>query len=96
MTLQSKAMARTRATADVGYLKWDLVFAGAFGAEELVGLGGVGRGEALGAVLVAGVDEAEEERMRLQGLGFELGMELAAEEVGVVGQLDDFDVGSVG
>ena len=34
--------------------------------------------------------------MRLQRLRFELGVELASEEVGMVGDLDDLDVGSVG
>ena len=34
--------------------------------------------------------------MRLQWLRFELGMELAAEEEGVTGDLHDFDVGGVG
>src|SRR3982751_5635241 len=36
------------------------------------------------------------ERVRLQRLGFELGMELAAQEEGVAGDLDDLDVGGVG
>ncbi len=49
----------------------------------------------LQAVGVAGGDEAAEERMRLKRLGLELGVELAAEEEGVIGQLDDFDVGGV-
>ena len=47
-------------------------------------------------VFVARGDELAEERMRLEGLGFEFGMELAAEEVGVAGNLDDLDVGRVG
>ena len=47
-------------------------------------------------VFVAGGDELAEERVGLEGLGFELGVELAAEEVGVAGDLDDFDVGLVG
>ena len=34
--------------------------------------------------------------MRLERLGFELGVELAAEEEGVSGDLDDLDVGGVG
>lgn len=55
-----------------------LVFAGAFGTEVLIGFGGLGVGKAQGAMLVAGVDEAEEERMRLQWLGLELWVELAA------------------
>ena len=44
-------------------------------------------------VFVAGDDELAEERVGLEGLGFELGVELAAEEVGVAGDLDDLDVG---
>jgi len=43
------------------------------------------------AVLVRRADEAAEQRMRLQRLGFELGVELAAEEIRVAGQLTDFD-----
>src|SRR5437763_7704345 len=45
---------------------------------------------------VGGADERLEERMRLHRLGFELGMELAAQEPGVVGDLADLDVGAVG
>ena len=37
-----------------------------------------------------------EERVRLERLGLELGVELAAEEVGMAGDLDDLDVGGVG
>ena len=48
------------------------------------------------AVLVAGFYEGSEERVRLQGLGLEFRMELAAEEEGVAGNLDDLDVGRVG
>ena len=47
-------------------------------------------------ILVAGLDERAEERMRLERLGLEFGMELAAEEEGMVGNLDDLDVGAVG
>ena len=47
-------------------------------------------------VFVAGDDELAEERVRLEGLGLELGVELAAEEVGVAGDFDDLDVGLVG
>ena len=36
-------------------------------------------------------DEGFEERMRLQGPGLELRMELAAEEPGMTLELDDFD-----
>src|SRR5246127_5311976 len=49
----------------------------------------------LQAVGVAGGDEAAEERMWLKRLGLELGVELAAEKEGVIGQLDDFDVGGI-
>ena len=48
------------------------------------------------AVLVRRRDEGAEQRMRLQRLGLELGMELAAQEEGVVGDLDDLDVGPSG
>src|SRR5271167_1216443 len=48
------------------------------------------------SVLVAGGDEGEEERVGLEGLGFELGVELAADEEWVGGDLDDFDVSGVG
>src|ERR1700721_3668214 len=44
---------------------------------------------------VAGGDEGAEERMRLERLGFELGVKLAAEEEGMLGQLDDLDIGRV-
>ena len=71
------------------------MFACALGAKELVFIR-LGLGKTFGAVLVAGVDEAEEERMRLQRLGLELGMELAAEEVGMIGEFNDLHVGSVG
>ncbi|MCU1222775.1 MAG: hypothetical protein JWQ42_868 [Edaphobacter sp.] len=48
------------------------------------------------AVLVAGGDEVAEEGVGLKRLGFELGVELAAEEEGMGGDLDDLDVGGVG
>src|ERR1022692_4023930 len=41
-------------------------------------------------------DKALEQRVRLHGLGFELGVELAAEIPRVVGELADLDVGIVG
>ncbi len=47
-------------------------------------------------VLVAGGDEVAEDGVGLQWLGFEFGVELAAEEEGVGGDLDDLDVGGVG
>ena len=47
-------------------------------------------------ILVGGLDEGREQRMRLQRLRLEFGMELAAEEEWMVGNLDDLDVGSVG
>ena len=47
-------------------------------------------------VLVAGGDEVAEERVRLERLGFELGVELAAEEEGMGRDFDDLDVGGVG
>src|SRR6266511_1775944 len=62
----------------------------------LAGFVGLGLGQAPGAVLVARLDEADEERMRLQRLALELRVELAGEEVGMLRQLDDLDVGAVG
>ena len=47
-------------------------------------------------VLVAGGDEVAEDGVGLEWFGFEFGVELAAEEEGVGGDLDDFDVGGVG
>ena len=47
------------------------------------------------AVLVAGGDEVAEERVWLERLGLELRVELAAEEEGMGGDLDDLDVGGV-
>jgi len=47
-------------------------------------------------VLVTRRNELAEERVRLKGLGLELGVELAAQEVGMAGQLDDLDIGRVG
>ena len=41
-------------------------------------------------------DEGDEQRVRLQRLRLELGMELAAEEPGMVGDLADLDVRAVG
>jgi len=43
-------------------------------------------------VLERGAYEGGEERVRLEGLGFEFGVELAAEEPRVVRGFDDFDV----
>src|SRR5579864_6534789 len=51
----------------------------------------------LGATIFVGsFNELAEERMRLQWLGLEFWVELAAEEERVSGNLDDLDVGSVG
>ena len=47
------------------------------------------------AVFVAGGDEVAEDGVGLQRLGLELGVELAGEEEGVGGDLDDLDVGGV-
>jgi len=44
-------------------------------------------------VLVAGGDEVAEDGVGLEWFGFEFWVELAAEEEGVGGDLDDFDVG---
>ncbi len=47
-------------------------------------------------ILVAGGYEDAGDGVGLQGLGFEFGVELAAEEEGVGRDLDDLDVGGVG
>src|SRR5579859_2074460 len=47
-------------------------------------------------VFKGGADEGGEERMRLERFGLEFGVELAAEEPGVLGGLDYFDVVFVG
>src|ERR1700722_526957 len=47
------------------------------------------------AVLVGCGDKGAKEGMRLEGLGLELGVELAAEEEGVTGNLDDLHVGRI-
>src|SRR5271157_100034 len=47
-------------------------------------------------VFVTGRNKLPEERMRLQWSGFELGVKLAAEEKGMAGEFDDFDIGRVG
>src|ERR1700746_1859297 len=41
-------------------------------------------------------DKCGKQRMRRKRLRFELGMKLAAEEPGMVGRLDDLDVGAIG
>src|SRR5438045_1328271 len=58
-------------------------------------LRGLAREAAL-VLLPGGADERAEQRVRLQGLRFELGMELAAEVPGMIRNLADLDVGSVG
>src|SRR5579883_1585094 len=45
--------------------------------------------------LKRGADEGAEQRVRLQRLGFELGMALAAQIPGVIGQFANLDVNSV-
>jgi hypothetical protein len=46
--------------------------------------------------LVAGGDEVAGDGVGLQGLGLEFGVELAAEEEGVGGDLDDLHIDGVG
>src|SRR5579864_4210589 len=53
------------------------------------------RGQAAAAVLVGGANECPEQRMRLHGLGFELGVELAAEKPRMVRDFADLHVNSV-
>src|SRR5579875_162893 len=50
----------------------------------------------MAAIFDAGSDEGGEERVGREGLGLEFGMKLAADEPGMVGNFDDFDVHAVG
>src|SRR5437764_13495006 len=50
---------------------------------------------ALQSILIRCFDERTEERMRLQGLGLEFRLELAAQEVGMIGTLHDLYVVAV-
>ena len=52
-------------------------------------------GPPLGTVLIPRRNERTEQRMRLERFGFELGMELAADEEGVPRNLDDLNIGAV-
>src|ERR1700733_8672828 len=66
----------------------------AMGAD--VGGDGVGWfAEAQVAIFQRGANEGGEQRVRGERLGFEFGVELAADEPRMVGHLDDFDVGAV-
>src|SRR6202142_3039762 len=60
------------------------------------GLELAGRALAPRAEAGGGADEGREQRMRLEGPGLELGMELAAQSPGVIRQLADLDVDAVG
>ena len=57
---------------------------------------GCGYALALMAILDASANERGEQRMWCERLGFKFGMELASEEPGMVGSLDDFHVHAVG
>ena len=48
------------------------------------------------AIFEAGTDEGSEEGVRGERLGFEFGVKLAADEPGVIGHFNDFDVDAVG
>src|SRR5690349_1572788 len=72
-----------------------LLFPRALRPQELVYLAGAAAGQPLSAVIVAGLYEAEEQRMRLQRLRLEFRVELAGEKVGMRGQLNDLHVGAV-
>ena len=50
----------------------------------------------LPAIRVAGFNEGAEERVWLKRLGLEFGMKLAAKEIGMARDLDNFDVGLIG
>ena len=43
-----------------------------------------------------GAHEGSEQRVRLEGLGFQLGMELDADEPGMIWKLDDFRQRAIG
>src|SRR6202166_567033 len=79
-----------------------LICGGAGGGVEEWGVRRLGlrkhsSGTAFVALVVDGcANEGGEERMRLERLGFEFGVELAAEEPGVIGSFDNFDVVFVG
>src|ERR1035441_9041214 len=73
--------------------------AGASGAGARIGGGDVrvsGLALALASIFQAGANECGEQRMRCERLRFEFRMELDADEPGMVGHLDDFDVDAVG
>jgi len=53
-------------------------------------------GDSLLAIGVGGRDKGAEERVGLEGLGLELGVELAAEEPGVAGEFANLDIGAIG
>lgn len=57
---------------------------------------GCGYALALVAILDASANERGEQRVRCERLGFKLRMELAAEEPGMVGSLDDLHVHTIG
>src|SRR6266849_3803499 len=68
-----------------------------FGGGSVRRLAGCDGGGSRGARLLflvfqGGADEGRKERVRLQRLGFEFRMKLAAEEPGMLGRLDDLDV----
>src|SRR5271168_3658793 len=50
----------------------------------------------LRAVLIRSRNESTEQRMRLKGLRFEFRVELASDEMRMIGQFDHFDVSPVG
>src|SRR5947207_6586002 len=52
-------------------------------------------GQAALPILVRGADEGAEQRVRLERLRFELGMELAPEIPGVIADLTDLDIGVI-
>src|ERR1019366_9331509 len=56
----------------------------------------LGGSETALAMRIGGSDEGAEQRMRFHRFGLELGMELAAEEPGMIGDFADLHVGSVG
>src|SRR5690242_3510538 len=67
-------------------------------AQEVLHLGRFLVHQPLEAVVIRRLDECREQRVRLERLGLELGVELAAEEIRMLllRQLDDFDIGTIG
>src|SRR6202030_764315 len=55
-----------------------------------------GDSESRAAILKAGANESSKKRMRREGLGFEFGVKLAANEPRMVGHFDQFEIHAIG